>query len=160
MYKTQIPKARQDGLVVQKMPEELLVYDTEANRAHCLNETVAAVWSACDGKNSVSTIAKSFEGVVDEGTSEDLVLLAIGQLQKHDLLEDEFDMSMSGQTRRELIKKVGFASVIALPVIASLAAPKNVMAAASCACVTNGDCAAQVGCPSLTNCNGSGVCAP
>ena len=149
------PKAREDDIVVQNTPNELLVFDMKTNRAHCLNETVAEVWGRCDGTRSVSEIAESFEGA-----NEDLVWLAIDELEKHDLLEAGEGLSLSGRSRRELVKKIGFASVIALPVVASLAAPSNALAAASCTCTAPGDCTTQTSCPSTTNCNGSGQCAP
>lgn len=153
------PIARKSGLVIQEMPDELLVYDVETSKAHCLNETVAAVWNACDGRNSVSDIAGTF-GVSTDKASEDIVWLAIDQLQKHDLLEKEFEMGLSGRSRRELIKKIGFASVIALPVIASLSAPSSALAAASCVCTVIADCITQTSCPSTVNCTVAGVCAP
>ncbi|MCV4613842.1 PqqD family protein, partial [Escherichia coli] len=51
------PKARTGGLVTQDFDKELLVYDLQTDRAHCLNETAAAVWRACDGTKSVNEIA-------------------------------------------------------------------------------------------------------
>lgn len=57
----QNPVARQSGLVVQEMPEEVLVYDLETNKAHCLNQSAAFVWKSCDGKNSVMDIVREFE---------------------------------------------------------------------------------------------------
>jgi len=154
------PIARKDGLVIQEMPDELLVYDMETSKAHCLNSTVAAVWNACDGKNSISEIASTFGNDSDDNANEEIVWLAIDQLQNHDLLERENDMSLSGHSRRELIKKIGFASVIALPVIASLSAPSNALAAASCSCTVPIDCATQTTCPSTVNCAPTGICTP
>ena len=48
-----VPRARKEGLVVQDMPDELLVYDVDRHKAHCLNQTAALVWKRCDGKTSV-----------------------------------------------------------------------------------------------------------
>ena len=56
--------ARQNGLVVQEMPGEVLVYDLDSNKAHCLNESAATVWRSCDGNNSVAD-AGTPEAVVD-----------------------------------------------------------------------------------------------
>ena len=147
---SQCPKARKSGLVVQEMPDEVLVYDLNSNKAHCLNQTAATVWRACDGNNTVSDIATSF----GKG-SEDLVWLAIDQLVE------------KGQSRREVIKKIGLASIIAVPMVASLVAPQNALAASSCHCVNNVQCisgpngngSGGTRCP-LATCNGSGVCAP
>ena len=38
------PRARTEGLVVTELPDELLVYDLERHRAHCLNPTAALVF--------------------------------------------------------------------------------------------------------------------
>lgn len=160
MNSSQVPVARKQGLVVQEMPEEVLIYDLDTNKAHCLNKTAAFVWKSCDGNKSVADITKSFENDFGSTVDEDLVWLAIEQLGDKNLLNESLPTSFKGQSRREVIKKIGFAAVIALPVVASLAAPSSALASASCACVVPADCAAQTGCPSLVNCNGSGVCAP
>ena len=160
MNKYQCPIARKKDLVIQKLPDELLVYDMETGKAHCLNETVAAVWTACDGKNTVSDIALGFGDITESDVNEDIVWLAIDQLQEHRLLERETEISLSGRSRRELIKKIGFATAVGIPVIASLAAPSNALAAASCVCVVAADCTVQTTCMSTTNCNGTGICAP
>ena len=155
MDSSQRPIARKSGLVVQEMPDEVLVYDLNTNKAHCLNQTAATVWQACDGNKSISDIAANF----GDG-NEDLVWLAIDQLSENNLLETQVASKFKGQSRREVIKKIGLASIVAVPVIASLVAPQNALAAQSCACVSPGDCLTQTSCPSTTNCNGSGTCAP
>lgn len=159
MKNSQLPVARKQGLVVQEMPEEVLIYDLDTNKAHCLNNTAAFVWKSCDGNNSISDIAKMFETEVGKNVPEDLIWLALEQLNDKNLLHGESAVLSKGNTRREVIKKIGLTSMIALPIVASLAAPTSVMATASCACVTAADCAATT-CPSTTNCNGSSICAP
>lgn len=160
MINSQVPVARKQGLVVQEMPEEVLIYDLDTNKAHCLNDTAAFVWKSCDGKNSVADIAKMFASDKGKPIPEDLVWFAIEQLNDKKLLSSEIATNFKGQNRREVIKKIGLASMIALPIVASLAAPTSVLATASCACVVPADCMTQTGCPNINNCNGSGVCAP
>ncbi|MEP7212210.1 MAG: PqqD family protein [Acidobacteriota bacterium] len=160
MNNPQFPIARKSGLVVQEVPDEVLVYDLDTNKAHCLNKTAAAVWRSCDGKNSVSDIAKNIQAELGSTVSDDLVWLAIDQLSENALLENELQSQFAGQSRREVLKKIGFASIVAVPVIASLVAPNNALAATSCACVNPGACLTQTTCPSTVNCNGSGICAP
>jgi hypothetical protein len=158
MDNSRFPVARKSGLVVQEMPDEVLVYDLNSNKAHCLNQTAASVWRACDGKTSVSEIATSFGA----GANEDLVWLAIDQLSESNLLEAQIRSGFVGQSRREVIKKIGLASMVALPVIASLVAPQNALAAQSCNCVNNNQCITGPNagrCPSTT-CNQAGLCAP
>ena len=152
------PKARTRELVVQNLPDEVLVYDLESNKAHCLNKPASFIWSACDGKNSVADIALLASSEFGSGVSEDYVGFALDQLGENSLLEEN-NYIIPTEQRREWIKRVGMASVVALPVIASLVAPQSALAAQSCACVNPGDCLSQT-CASMTNCNGSGVCAP
>lgn len=153
------PVARQKDLVVQEMPDEVLVYDMNANKAHCLNLTAAFVWRACNGNNSVEDIVKEFESTGKGKVTEDFVWLAIDQLHENSLLENEIVPRFAGQSRRQVIKTIGLASMVAVPVIASLVAPQNALAAGSCACVNPAGCAGRA-CPSTTNCNSSGQCAP
>jgi len=155
------PTARKSGLVVQEMPDELLVYDTENNKAHCLNTTAAFVWKSCDGKKTAAEIADLFQAESDGRISEDMVWLAIDQLNENDLLESSVKSAFGEQSRRDVIKKIGFASMVALPVVASLVAPKNALAAASCSCSSSAQCSQpkNATCPSTTVCN-AGLCTP
>lgn len=136
MNNSQFPTARTIGLVVQEVPDEVLVYDTETNEAHCLNQTAAMVWNACDGKTSVPEIAEIIGSKAGGSVSDDMVWLAIDQLNEHRLLETEIKTKFAGESRRSVLKKIGFASMVALPIIASLAAPQSVLANTSCTCTT------------------------
>lgn len=73
MNDSQLPIARNEGLVIQEMPDEILVYDLETNKAHCLNETAAFVWKACDGRNSIADITKLFGEQSKTIVQEDLI---------------------------------------------------------------------------------------
>jgi hypothetical protein len=160
MKSSQVPVARKEGLVIQETTEEVLVYDLTSNKAHCLNQTAAFVWKSCDGNNSIPDITKLFENEIGSMVHEDLIWLAIDQLNEKNLLESVVASNFAGCSRREVIKKIGLATVVALPLVASLTAPTSALASTSCACVNPGDCITQTACPSTVNCNGSGVCAP
>lgn len=160
MKSSQIPVARKEGLVIQETSEEVLVYDLNTNKAHCLNQTAAFVWKSCDGNNSIPQITKLFEKESGSVIQEDLIWLAIDQLNEKNLLEKEMTAGFAGRSRRDVIKKIGLATVVALPIVASLTAPTSALASTSCACVVPGDCVTQSVCPSQLNCNGAGVCAP
>jgi hypothetical protein len=160
MKSSQIPVARKEGLVVQETAEEVLVYDLNSNKAHCLNQTAAFVWKSCNGDNSITEITKLFEKQIGSAVQEDLIWLAIDQLNEKNLLAANVASNFAGRSRREVIKKIGLAAVVALPVVASLTAPTSALASTSCACVNPGACLTQTTCPSTVNCNGSGICAP
>lgn len=157
------PIARTHGVVVQETPDELLVYDTDSARAHCLNETAAAVWRACDGTRTVAEIAATLGAANDRDPAqgEGVVWLALEQLEENGLMASAVGWAPSGASRRELLRKVGLAAAVALPVVASLALPNAAHAGSgSCTCTMPGHCITQTTCPSTANCNPSGLCAP
>lgn len=158
MNNSKNPVARQSGLVVQEMPDEVLVYDMQSNKAHCLNGSAAFVWKACDGSKSVADIVRDFEASGDKVT-EDFVWLAIDQLNENNLLEAGMAPRFAGQSRRQVLKTIGLASMVAIPLISSLVAPQNVLANVSCSCQSATQCANRP-CQSQTFCNSLGLCAP
>jgi coenzyme PQQ synthesis protein D (PqqD) len=152
------PKARTENLVINDLPDETLVYDLSSNEAHCLNKTAAFVWKNCDGTKTAGDISGLIAKEFGSHVPDDFVWLALDQLNQNGLLAD--GSGVVKQNRREVIKKIGLASVVALPIIASMVAPKSALAAVSCACLNPGDCPAQTTCPNTMNCNGVGRCAP
>jgi len=144
------PLARKERLVVEQMADEVLVYDLTAHKAHCLNLTAAVVWQNCNGKNDISQIARIASRDLQANVSEEVVLLALNQLEKFKLLEKkkESHFSIPNISRREVMKRVGIVSAIALPVVASIIVP-TAMANASCAlvpCGVGGSCNAPCNC--------------
>jgi hypothetical protein len=119
------PKRRQTELVVQELKGELLIYDLNTNKAFCLNPTSAAIWNLCDGNNSVTDITKQAGKKLKQAVTDDLVWLALDQFKADNLLDSNqaIEIKFDGLSRREVIRKIGFASMIALPVITSLVAP-------------------------------------
>jgi len=155
------PKARLKNLVVQEVQDEVLVYDLDSNKAHCLNRSAGFIWKACDGANSLADIARQFERAGGGKVTEDFVWLAVDQLGEHALLETGSPSNGVRRPRREMLKTIGLASAVALPVISSLVVPPNTLGALNCACRTDADCLGPgVGaCPAMI-CNSRGVCAP
>ena len=135
------PCVRDSGLVVQESKNESLVYDLEANRAFCLNETSSLIWRLCDGTRSVEEIVAEISDQYSEPIRDELVLLALQQFAADDLLSDEqsesFTSHFDGVSRREVIRRIGYTSMIAIPVISSVVAPSSLMAQ-SCAPGTPG----------------------
>lgn len=155
MNDLQMPVARQSGLVIQEIPNEVLVYDLEANKAFCLNQTAALIWKACSGENSISDIAKSLETELKAPVGENLVWLAIEQFERDNLLKEfsvkEFPVKPAGFSRREAIKKIGLASAVALPLVAGLSVPQTALAATCTASVCS-EVDGSGGCPSGSHC--------
>lgn len=154
MTRKGFPMSRQDDIVIQELLGEVLIYDLKIDKAFCLNETSARIWKLCDGTKSVSEIAKLMCDKTDSSITEDLVWLALDQLKKENLLSNstEIHSKFKGVSRREVIKKIGLASMIALPVISSLAAP-TAAAAQSVTCIPIGGV-----CDGTIPCCDSGIC--
>ena len=148
-----LPRSRMDGLVIQELDDETLVYDTETDKAHCLNQTSAMVWEQCDGKTTVEQAARSLQSKLDVPVGADIIWLAVKQLQRFHLVEGS--QKSPAMSRRALVLKYAPAA-LALPVIMSITAPTPAQQA-SCAAEgelcggTNPPCCAGV-------CSGSGNC--
>jgi hypothetical protein len=139
------PRARTEGLDVVALPDEVLIYDTVRHRAHCLNGSAAFVWRQCDGRTPVSTIVRRLGAHTGRPADVEVVALALRQLEKARLLVGSAGTAAGrGLTRRELMKRVGTAAAVTLPVVASITAP-TAASAASCvgvggACPVPGVC--------------------
>lgn len=122
---------RDNGLVVDDLPDEVLVYDLETHQAHCLNRTAALVWRACDGQSTAAEIARRLTAELDAPFNEEFVLLALNQLESQQLLQD-FDIARAQfavLSRRQMVRRLGLATAIAVPLVTSIVAPRAVEAA-------------------------------
>ena len=147
---TKLPKARTANIVVQNLRDETLIYDLTTNQAFCLNETSAVVFNYCDGKQTFANL-KAEHNLTDE-----IIFLALDGLKKENLLETQYVSPFAGLSRREVIRKVGLASIIALSVISALVAPTSVMAQSSCRTVAQSCSMKQSDCCYDLRCDGGG----
>ncbi len=124
------PKAASENLVIQNTSDELLIYDLTKNRAICLNKTAALVWEYSDGKSDIKTITERVEVKLSAPVQEDLIIFALSQLKNQGLLIDAENLpnSFGELSRREAVKKIGFASMVALPIVSAIVAPKAAFA--------------------------------
>lgn len=126
------PLRRKQGLVVKELAEEVLVYDLERHRAHCLNSTAALVFKQCDGDTTVRNIAGVLRNELQAPADEKWVYLALHRLEKAHLLENHEGVSWPRYSRRDLIRRAGLAGAALLPLVSSLVAPTPAEAAATC----------------------------
>src|SRR5438128_5590484 len=82
------PLARKEGLVIEELSDEVLIYDLDRDRAHCLNQTAAFVWQRCDGRKSAIDITRELSSTVSERLDDRIVWLALDQLRRNHLLID------------------------------------------------------------------------
>ena len=160
MKSKKYPVSRKDNLVVQEADGEVLIYDLTENKAFCLNETSALIWQLCDGKKSLTEMSIELGKKLNSPASEGLVWLGLEQLKKENLIENEVTVPIDlvGMSRREVIRKVGIGSMIAIPIISSLIAPTAAQAQTT-ACPDPGNYMDACRCAPGTfpgSCNGTG----
>ena len=153
------PQMRTRRLVVDYLPDEVLVYDLDRQQAHCLNRSAALVWQSCNGKREPAEIARRLTAELDAPFSEEVVLFALNQLEKLHLLER--DQILPAQfpvlSRRQMVRRLGFAAAVAVPLVTSIVAPTAVQASTctppSAPCNPNIACCSVLGCnPATTTC--------
>lgn len=111
-----LPQARTENLVEQNLGKEVLIYDLLKHKAFNLNETLAVVYKACDGQTCFAELKHHYK------FTDEFIYLALDELKRSELLADD-DARQSlfnGTSRREVIKKVGLATLLTLPLIAGL----------------------------------------
>ena len=153
-----LPVLRKDGLVIDDLPDEVLVYDLESHKAHCLNRSAALVWRCCDGKSSSADIARTLTAELETQFSEDLVLLALNQLEELHLLEqpEAMPVQFAVLSRRQMVRRLGFATAVAVPLVTSIVAPTAVQAST---CIPSGQpCSGTVLCCSPLGCKRNSTC--
>ncbi len=116
-------------MLIRDLGDEVVVYELESHRGHCLNRTAALVWRACDGRRSMAGIAAQLGRALGLPPDEDLVRYTIRRLRGARLLDAGSQMTPT-LTRRELARRIGQAAV--LPVVVSLLAPRPAEAAGTC----------------------------
>ena len=147
------PKARNINIVVQELKYEMLICDLSNNRVFCLNITAGEVWKLCDGTNDIPNIARILSKKLRGNVSEEMVLFSLDELAKENLLEQKVSVNkvFHGVSRREVIRRLGFASMVALPIITSVTMPyatqaASVLSALDGPCIVNSDCQSGLQC--------------
>ncbi len=152
---SKLPLARRDGLLVEELGDETLVYDRESHEAHCLNRSAALVWRHCDGTTTVADMVSLLQQELDIPADESMVWLALDRVEKAQLLRQPPTPARPGidYSRRAVIRTLGRAGGIALvvPVVASIVAPH---AAHAQSCIERAACEALL----PPNCGGMPIC--
>jgi hypothetical protein len=127
-----MPQARRSGLIIQEVDSEILIYDQDTNKAHCLNQTAAKVWKYCDGETTLADACSALSRDLETPVDEKLVWYAVDQFSKDNLLEKEIEppaFIIAGMNRRQMVRTLGLAAVVAVPLVTSIVAPTPVQAA-------------------------------
>ena len=157
------PARREQGLVVTEVMGEVLVYDLERHRAHCLNAAAAVVFRHCDGTRTVAQLATLLAREMGVAADADHVRVALRALDRVHLLRHAGSPAPTAGrlTRRELVRRLGVAA--ALPIVTSVLAPTPAEAAATCVTDCTGQpfgtpCSSTAPANCLCTCDGAGNC--
>lgn len=115
------------------MAGETLVYDRERDEAHCLNAMAARVWAQCDGKTTIAEMTRLLEVEMKTPVPDEVVWFALEQLRKTHLLQGPWarPAQVEQMSRRIMVRRLGIAAAVTVPLVTSIVAPTAV-AAASC----------------------------
>ena len=129
------PRRLSQGLSMQQAGEETLIYDERRHLAFCLNRTSSAVWARCDGAQCAAEIAAALQTELAQPVSEDVVALALGQMEANGLLESKAHPSseaipaaLGAISRRSMMTRLAYGAAVLLPAIAVIMAPKPAQA--------------------------------
>jgi hypothetical protein len=135
MRQVYLPRSLKHELSIQQVGDETLVYDERRHQAFCLNQVSSAVWAHCDGTKSASQIAAALRIQFAQPVTEEIVRLALAQMQENGLLEPSVDSQLDAGlatlgpiSRRSMMTRVGAGAMMMLPAIAAVMAPKPAQA--------------------------------
>jgi hypothetical protein len=121
------PRAKLDGLLTEALEDELIVYDQDRHRGHCLNRTAALVWRHADGQRTIADLVSILQAELDPVADENLVWHALDRLNTAHLLEEPPLRSTDEMraARRQFISKIGVVGVatLLLPLVTSVVPP-------------------------------------
>jgi hypothetical protein len=119
------PLARTNRLIVEELSDEVLIYDLDRDKAHHLNRSASIVWKHCDGLATTNEIAEMLGQELDSPVGEELVWLALYELEDAFLLQNKIKApsAITQMTRRQMTTGLSAAALLAIPVILSLVAP-------------------------------------
>jgi hypothetical protein len=143
--------------LVERVDDDLVVYDEVSRSAHCLSPVAAVVWETCDGTLSAQEIGREL------AVEPELVERALAELSDCGLLDEgpAIDHADRGYSRREAAAKSARfgAAAISGALIYSVAIPA---AAAAASCIPTGTadptCPAGNGLKAATAACCSGFC--
>lgn len=147
-----LPKARTRDLLEQDLNGEILIYDLLVDNAFNLNETLSVVYRACDGITKFDDLKRRYK------FTDDFIFLALDELKRHNLLTEAYQSAFGTIKRREAIKRVGLATMAALPMIVAITAP-SAASAQSGSIVLGGICTTSSECiRTASNCSSGRCC--
>lgn len=150
------PQARTQDLLVERIDDELVVYDLYDKQVHCLGPLATSIFELCDGQRSSSELALAASAGTGRTVTGEEVAAALAELDEHGLLVRPTLAVHNGLSRRDMMRKSARlgAAVAAVPLITSVVAPTAAMAlngipTGCTGCGQNKDCASNHCCQAV-----------
>jgi hypothetical protein len=130
-----LPVARAEGLLVEPVADETVVYDEKSKEAHCLSPLTAVVFANCDGHTTIEQLASLSAERLGEPVEVASVLDALAQLEERELMAAP--AKLRGElSRRDLFQRsaaVAGGAAMGTTLITTVVAP-NAIAAQTATC--------------------------
>jgi len=137
--------------VTRDLGDELLVYDLERHKAYCLNQVAMQVFRHCDGETTIPDMARRVGNALGLPVDEQAVRLGLLRLDKAHLLDGPAGQ-IPHTSRREMLRTLGRAAAVVVPLVTAITVPTSAQAATpSCVgrtCNEDSDCS-----PPTCQCN-------
>jgi hypothetical protein len=129
--------------VTRDLGDELLVYDLERHKAYCLNQVARQVFRHCDGETTIPDMALRIGDALGMPVDEQAVRLGLVRLEKAHLLDSPVAQILH-TSRREMLRTLGRAAAVVVPLVTAITVPTSAQAA-SCTplhgiCIPPGNC--------------------
>lgn len=110
---TRLPVARTEGLLVEPVGDETVIYDSETKEAHCLKPLAALVFAHADGKMTTGEVAALAQQRLGQAITEDDIADAVDELRASSLIEMPLLFVNEGVSRRQMLRRVAYAGAAA-----------------------------------------------
>jgi hypothetical protein len=159
------PRARTSRLVTRDLGDELLVYDLDRHKAYCLNQVAMQVFRHCDGETTIPDMVLRIGNALGMPVDEQAVRLGLVRLEKAHLLDSSVTQILQ-TSRREMLRTLGRAAAVVVPLVTAITVPTSAQAASGCVpfghpCTGPGQCCppfscnASIGNPGMKTCGGT-----
>ena len=152
------PRARTNRLVTRDLGDELVVYDLESHKAYCLNQVATQVFRHCDGETTIPDMARRIGGALGLPVDEHAVRLGLVRLEKAHLLDGPVGLPLHS-SRREMLRTLGRAAAVVVPLVTAITVPTSAQAAATNCIPKDGLCTTTSQCctggPKVLTCTGT-----
>ena len=122
---TQRPIRQKHDLICEDVLGECVIYDGRQKKAHHLNSTLTWIWNRCDGETTVEALVTAFDKQFNVTNGNHVVLTGLQQLNAHDLLENQSDISDVVAAERTSVSRraVVVGGSVLMPLLTSIVAP-------------------------------------